>query len=305
MRKINRRTFIKSTAALGGLAYIGVRLFPKILSAQSQSNPVNIYSVSGNDPMGNIKKLISAHWGIEKFIRPGNSVGFLVNSPWKTAGNYTHPDVVLSMIKLCKDAGASEIIVFKPVRSDYWKESQYYEKLKPLINEIKYSGSRRSVAIKGGKTMKEAEVFDDFMNVDVCINIPVAKHHNGTVFSGMLKGLMGVTTSGTNRYMHSPDGKYTYGKPRYLSQCIADLGLVRKPDLCIFDAIECSVDNGPRGPSKIVNPNKILAGTDPLAMDVYAAELIGFYPEDVPTFQKSYENGLGEMDSNKFEIVEV
>jgi len=105
--------------------------------------------------------------------------------------------------------------------------------------------------------------------------------------------------------MHSPDGQYTYEEEEYLAQCIADLNLLRKPDLCIVDAIECALNNGPAGPGETTRPGKILAGKDPLALDVYAASLIGFYPEDILTFKRAYEHTLGELDPGKLKLKEI
>ena len=135
--------------------------------------------------------------------------------------------------------------------------------------------------------------------------VPVAKHHNGTNYSGTLKGLMGVSSRDTNRYMHSPDGEYTYDKEEYLSGCIADLNLIRQADLSVIDATVCGINNGPRGPGDTSSPDRILAGTDPLALDVYAASLIGIEPSGILTFQKAKEHGLGNEDLNSLKVIKL
>jgi uncharacterized protein (DUF362 family) len=141
--------------------------------------------------------------------------------------------------------------------------------------------------------------------VDVFINIPVAKHHAGTVYSGVLKNLMGVSSSYTNRHMHSSDGEYTYAKKEYLSQCIADLNLLRAPDLSIVDAIECGLSNGPRGPSDTSTPNRILLSTDPVAVDVYGSELAGFYPDDILTNDYGGRLGLGKSSMDEISVLNI
>ena len=141
--------------------------------------------------------------------------------------------------------------------------------------------------------------------MDVLISIPVAKHHAGVMYSGNMKGLMGASSSETNRGMHSPSGDYTYDEEEYLAQCIADLNLVRKPDLCIIDAIECGLNNGPAGPGETIRLNKIIAGKDPLATDVYAAKLMGFDPDDILTFQKAAELEIGEIDPGKLKLLQL
>ena len=255
--------------------------------------------------MQNIPELIQRLGGIGDFVSSGESVGFLVNSPWKHPGTYTHPDVALACIKHFKDAGAGKIVVFKPVPEGYWERSVYYNDLKDLVAEISYSEERTDVAIPGGKELKKATVFRDFLEVDRFVNIPVAKHHAGTYFSCNLKNLMGVSTSETNRKMHSREGKYTYGEHEYLAQCIADLNLVRAHDLAIVDALECVLNNGPRGPGETVKPDRILAGTDPVALDVYAAGLIGFHPEEILMFAFAGEHGLGKSKPEDIVVSEI
>lgn len=301
MKSISRRNFLKSSAFFSG-SVLGASLIPKFLKGNALPGTPDIVSIPSDDPMNNIAKALEPFGGIEAFVKPGQSVGFLLNSPWQHPGYYTHPDIGLSMLKLCKDAGAGKLVCYKPVRDDYWQESKYYEEMKPVLDELTYGDERVTVEIPGGKYLKSAEVFKVFLETDVFINIPVAKHHNGTLFSGMLKGLMGVSSRDTNRHMHSPDGEYTYEKEEYLAGCIADLNLLRKPDLCIMDADTCALNNGPRGPGDTTSPKQILAGTDPLAMDVYAAKLIGMEPEDIITFTRAKELNLGNNDLNTIHV---
>jgi uncharacterized protein (DUF362 family) len=304
MNLMNRRNFIRKSITIGGVS-ISLSLMPKFLRANLFNDKSDIHSISYGNLKESIPKLIDSMGGIESFVKPGNSVGFLVNSPWVHQGFYTNPDIVLVLMKMCKDAGASKIICYKPVRDGYWEESQYYEEMKPLIDEIVYGDERVVIDIKGGKEMQSAEVFKVFMESDVFINVPVAKHHNGTIYSGILKNLMGVSSPDTNRHMHSPDGEYTYSKTVYLSTCIADLNLIRKPDLSVIDAGVCAISNGPRGPGDTISPGLIIAGTDPLAMDVYASTLLSMDPQDIYTFTAAKELGLGNSDITEIKIVEL
>ncbi len=304
MKPLNRRKFIRRSISVGGIS-IGLSLMPKIMWANLLSTESDIYTITSENPKESIPKLIESLGGIESFVKPGNSVGFLVNSPWVHKGFYTNPDIVLVVMKMFKDAGAKEIICYKPVREGYWEESQYYEEMKPLIDEIVYGDERVEIDIKGGKEMQSAEIFKVFMESDVFINVPVAKHHNGTIYSGILKNLMGVSSRDTNRHMHSPDGEYTYSKTVYLSTCIADLNLIRKPDFSIIDAGVCAINNGPRGPGETTSPGLILAGTDPLAMDVYASSLLGMVPDDIYTFTAAKELGLGNIDVDAKQVINL
>jgi uncharacterized protein (DUF362 family) len=305
MKKFNRRKFIRSSLAWGGIALLSNQLIPRFLRAAVPLAKPDILVTAGDDPMNAVKNLMATLGGMEKFVSSGQSVGILVNSPWKHPGYFTHPDVALAVVKQCLEAGAGDIVCFKPVPAGYWEKSAYYEEMKEAIENFTYGSDRKMMTIAEGTALKEAEMFDIFEKVDVYISIPVAKHHNGTLFSGALKGLMGISSSTTNRHMHSPDGEYTYAKQEYLSQCIADLNLIRQPDLCIVDAIECALNNGPRGPGDTVKPDKILAGTDMVAVDAYAANLIGFDLADVPSIGMAAKHGLGNDRLEELVVMEV
>ena len=40
-------------------------------------------------------------------------------------------------------------------------------------------------------------------------------------------------------------------------------------------------------------------------MDVYAATLIGFFPDDIRTFGLAFKQGLGEIDPEKVKLLEL
>lgn len=313
MNTLKRRDFLKTGLMAGGAVILSNQLSgsgifspgPVTYKSPSEGEVPDIITISGDNPEENISRLLEPLGGIRSFVSSGQTVGLLVNSPWKNPGYYTRPDVVIAIANLCLAAGAKEIICFKPAQSAYWERGKLYEKYKPVVDRFIYGTGMIEADIPKGVSLKKAEIFKEFNEVDVFISVPVAKHHAGCIFSGNLKGMMGVSSSNTNRHMHSPDGLYTYDEEEYLAQCIADLNLIRKPDLCIIDAIECGLNNGPAGPGETSKPGKIIAGKDPLALDVFAANLIGFYPDDILTFRRAAEHGLGEIDPEKLKLLQL
>jgi uncharacterized protein (DUF362 family) len=313
MKAFKRREFLKTTLIGGGAVILanpvsGLPIYNTGRNAYKLPAPgetPDIVTISGDDPEAGLLRLLEPFGGIKSFVSQGQTVGLLVNSPWKNKGYYTQPDIVIALADLCLKAGAKEIICFKPANKDYWDRGKLSLKYKSLIEGIKYGSGRVEADIPKAVSLKKASIYKEFNEVEVFISIPVAKHHAGCIFSGNLKGMMGATSSETNRYMHSPEGDYTYDNHEYLSQCIADLNLLRKPDLCVVDAIDCSLNNGPAGPGEITHPGKIIAGRDPLALDVFAASLIGFYPDDILTFNKAHDHGLGEIDPGKLKLLEL
>jgi uncharacterized protein (DUF362 family) len=55
----------------------------------------------------------------------------------------------------------------------------------------------------------------------------------------------------------------------------------------------------------MVKPMAVVASNDPVAIDAYCAELIGFEPERVLTIGKGYNLWLGEMDLKKVTLEEI
>jgi uncharacterized protein (DUF362 family) len=63
--------------------------------------------------------------------------------------------------------------------------------------------------------------------------------------------------------------------------------------------------NGPQGPGKLITPQKVFAGVDRVAMDVYGANLLGIKGEEVRTTRMAYEFGLGKINLPSLQIQEI
>jgi uncharacterized protein (DUF362 family) len=141
--------------------------------------------------------------------------------------------------------------------------------------------------------------------VDVLVNIPIAKHHVGTLFSGNLKNMMGGLDHETNAFFHTGSGKTAYEDVGFLSQCIADLNTLRRQNLCIVDATIVLQTNGPAGPGDLLKPQKIVAGTDPVAVDAYCVTLHSRKPQEVVMLAKAAAVGIGRADFQKLNVREI
>ena len=304
---ITRRSFIKGSAVLGVSSILGSSIAGWIHNPAYAASDIDIAAVTGADYFNNTIKAVELLGGMGKFVAKQSKVGLLINSPWDNPGSYVRPDIALAVIQMCRDAGAKEIGVFKSLGSSYWKRSPLSEKFRDEVQSItSLEGNFIEVAIPGGRSLKKAEVAKGLLDCDVFINIPIAKDHSGMGFTGALKNMMGATSSSTNRFFHHGSGKLGwYDDVDFLSQCIADVNLVRKPDLCIFDGTEVLATNGPRGPGKIIKPQKVFVGVDRVAMDVYGANLLGLKGDEIRTAQLAHEHGLGEIDLARLRIEEV
>ena len=59
------------------------------------------------------------------------------------------------------------------------------------------------------------------------------------------------------------------------------------------------------GPGEVLKAQKVVAGTDPVALDAYCCTLWGLEAEDIFVINKAYDHGLGEKDLKKKTIKEV
>ncbi len=140
---------------------------------------------------------------------------------------------------------------------------------------------------------------------DVFIDMPITKDHAGNKFTGTMKNMMGLNYRVSNRTFHKADWKTNEDSIAYLDQCIADLNTVITPDLCIVDATEFITTNGPFGPGELIQPQKVIAGTDRVAIDAYCCGLWGLNPQDIFQIKMGYEHQLGQIDLKKVNLVEI
>lgn len=308
---MKRRDFIKKSIAMGAASVTGAALLPKIGISKPGSLPPGVIPdlavVTGTDYFNNTFKAVDALGGIKNFVTQNAKVGLLINSPWKNPGTYTNPDIALAVVDMCFKAGAKEIYSIEDAAASYWKRSRLAENFKNEIASIKSSGGKIvKVEIPKGKKLKKAEVSHSLMECDVVIDIPICKDHSGTRFSCNLKNMMGACPHSTNRFFHLGSGaKGFYDDIDHLSQCIADLNMVRKPDLCIADATEFVLSNGPSGPGVIKKAQKIVTGTNPVAVDTFCAKLRGLEPEKVQMVKMAQEHGLGSMNISSMAVEKI
>jgi len=308
-KNINRREFIRQSVAAGVAAAAGSASLPSALFGNFLDSKIDISVVNGANFFDNTMKAVDLLGGMSKFVSRGSRVGLLINSPWDKPGTYTNPDTALAVLKMCLEAGAKEIYSIEDASASYWKRSKLYKKFEEDVDKIKPGDSKTNIKIPKGKVLKEADISKTLLDCDVLINIPIVKNHQGTNFTANLKNMMGACSGSTNKYFHKGSRKSGligyYDDVEFLSQCIADVNLIRRPSICIVDATEFVITNGPFGPGEIKKAHKIIAGINCVSVDAYCATLLDLVPKDVLMIQYAYELGLGEIDIKKLSIKEI
>jgi uncharacterized protein (DUF362 family) len=309
-RSIKRREFIWTGALAGATALAGgLRGQGRKIEQMPRVARPDLAVVGGADRVQAVNKGLDAILGMKAFVKPGSSVGLLINAPswWRLPGSHTHPDLALAVILAALDAGAKSVQYLIDPLPGYFKRSPLAAKYEAEIGAVKKcSGNYVETTLPRNKTVKRTRVIREFLDCDVLVDLPIIKNHVGVGMSGCLKNMMGAQDGRSNQFFHAGSGaKGEYDDIPFLSQCIADLNTLRKPDLCVADATEFLLTNGPQGPGELRRLDKVILGTDPVAVDAYGAPFVDLKAADVQMIVKSVEWGLGRMDIDKLAVEQL
>lgn len=307
LKKISRREFIKQGTGMGAAAIASGKLYAKHLEPERKNAAYpHIAVVEGSDPMQSVEKAVDMLGGIKRFISPGSRVALLPNSQSRHPGSYTHPEVIKATVRLCKSAGSRDIKALSWLPKNFWSatglDKVLAEEGAGLIINGREDEHFNKVQLPQGKALKAAHLQKALAEFDLLINIPIIKDHVGNKFTGTMKNLMGLNSPNCNRTFHKENWDTEPSALAHLDQCIADLNLAVSPALCIADITEIITTNGPFGPGKLIRPQKIVVGTDRIAIDAYCTSFLGLKPEDIIMIKRGADHGLGEMDLSRVEI---
>ncbi len=304
MSQMTRRNFL-STLSAGAYGLANLPLFLSLPgTAVTAENPLlDLAVVKNGTPAQMVRKVVEMLGGMSKFVKKGQSVIVKPNIGWdrrpEQAAN-TNPEVVVEIIKLCQEAGASKITVFDrsaTVAQRTYKNSGIEEAAEKAGAKVRHVLESRfmNLPIPQGQAIKSWEFYKDVLEADVLINVPIAKHHSLSKVTLGMKNLMGVI-GGDRGQIHN-------GFP----EKITDINTIIKPQLTILDAVRILTQNGPQGgnPNDVKTMNTIIAGTNTVTVDALGATLFGLKPIELDFLRIANKRGLGEIDLNKLKIKEV
>jgi len=326
----NRREFLKrlavdSVAAVGVLAggYALLREVPSVAEEESaaaspesalaparraaeRADAPPVRSVlgiaKGEDPGVLTRLAVESVGGMKTFVAPGDRVLLKPNIGWdrrpKFAAN-TNPDVVAAAARMCLAAGAREVVVTDspcnhPARC--FDKSGLAEALNGLDVRLFVPTERDYVERDlGGEVLGVWPVLRAVLECDKVINLPIAKHHSSAILSLGMKNWFGILGGGKLRgRLHQE-----------MARAIAELAAYVRPCLTILDAYRILVRNGPQGGSldDTREVKTVVASTDPVAVDAWAATLFDLAPDQVPFVPEAQRLGLGTADLASVETI--
>lgn len=247
---------------------------------------------AGSDPALMVRAALGAVGGIGRFVHPGETVLLKPNAAWDRSpeqGANTHPAVVAEVVRQCRSAGAKRIVVAENPVHDARRCAQRSGILAAVSaaggEYVFPSGSGFTWTALGGTVLDSWEVMSVVFSADRLINLPVVKDHALSVLTCGLKNSYGLV-GGTRARLHQD-----------LHAAIADLAAAFRPTLTIVDATRVMVRGGPTGGrlEDVITRNRVAAGTDPVALDAWAARQLDRDPRDIPHISLAEGKGLGSL----------
>ena len=246
----------------------------------------------GGDAAANVRRALAALGGIERFVRPGESVLIKPNVGWdrlpEQAAN-TDPQLVAELVRLARGAGAKRVLVTDISCNDprrCFARSGIAAAAAAAGAEVVESQRLTLVPASLPGVCGGLEVVSELLRADRVINVPVVKHHSLSKATLGMKNWFGVLGKGRNR-LHQD-----------VTRALAELGADFRPTLTVIDATRVLAANGPVGGSlaDVRAVGAVAAGTDPVALDAWGASLLGLAPERLAYLVAASQAGLGEAD---------
>jgi uncharacterized protein (DUF362 family) len=266
--------------------------------------PPDVVVTRGGEPEELVRRAVAALGGMEKFVPKGAKVIVKPNicvayHTYEYAAT-TNPWVVGTLVKMCYEAGAASVKVmdypFGGTQQQAYEISGIKEQVEvaggEMVNMLSYRYVQTS--IPNAVVLKKTAVYDDILNTDVLINVPIAKQHSAARLTLGMKNLMGVIQNRTALHTN-------------LGQCIADLNALIRPQLTVVDAVRILTANGPTGGDlgDVKKLDTVIASPDVVAADSYATSLFGLKPEDLAYIVAGTAMGLGRSDLQNMKIEEI
>ncbi len=301
-RSVGRRSFLGGVIKATSLAlFAGV---PTMAESIYGATPSTLSIGKGTNYKNIVIDAVDGLGGIRTFITGGERVVVKPNIAWDSPppyGGNTHPLVVKTIVEMCLEAGADRVLVFDnscdDARRTYVSSGikGAVEGLKNPRAKIEYIDNNKWVerSLPRAKKLTRWEFYKEALDADKLINVPVAKTHGSTTLTLSMKNLMGVI--GKNR------GQIHWG----IDQKLADISTFIRPTLIVLDATRIMLHGGPSGSDlgSVKVMNRVIAGTDPVAVDSWGATLFGMKGTEIGHIARAYDMGLGQIDLSKVRII--
>lgn len=313
--RFNRRAFLAKTGKAGvaitavtagslllfdqepplpGLSHKTITGLPDFSVDHGVGNTLSI--VHGRDRKKSVNMALKLLGGLERFIKPGETVAIKPNVAFATPsilGATTNNELVAELVRLCYTEGRAKkvIVLDNPIN-----DPASCFALSGIRQAAESAGARIvmpredlfvDMSLTGGKLIRNWPVFSaPFESVDKLIGIAPVKHHSRSGASMTMKNWYGLL--GGRRNIFHQD----------INTIISELARMVTPTLVILDGTDVMMTNGPTGGSisDLRQRDTLIVSCDQVAADAYGASLLDMKISDLPYLSLAEKAGLGTSD---------
>ena len=248
--------------------------------------------VTGPNRVKTVDKAIELLGGIERFVRPGETVAIKPNIAFASPpmlGATANPELVAEVVRLCYRGGAKKVYVTdNPINdpASCFTLSGIGKAASGAGAEIimPRDGLFKNMTLAGGRLIKNQPIYcGPLLVAQKLIGIAPVKDHHRAGASMAMKNWYGLL--GGRRNIFHQD----------INTIIAELAMLVRPTLVILDGTSVMMTNGPTGGSvsDLRQANTLIASCDMVAADSYGCGLLGMSVSDLPYLAKAEAAGAG------------
>ena len=155
----------------------------------------------------------------------------------------------------------------------------------------------------GGLADSEYSIAAMVLDADVFINVPLAKTHGAKITAAMKNhfGILPGRIYGWSKSRGTQHHRAMPHSPRQMDEAWIDLYGLTRVDLNVVDMIAGS-EAGAFEDNNTQRMNIVLAGANPIAVDLVAAKLMGFNPDDFEFAELAWQHDLGPRTIDDVDI---
>lgn len=211
-----------------------------------------------------------------------------------SGGATTHPELVDGALTYLKNHGFNHLVVLEGSWvGDRTSEAVIASGIDAVCKKhgVPFADTQKDRFRECDGAGMNLKVCEKALAVDYLINIPVLKGHCQTIITCALKNSKGLIPDSEKRRFH------TMG----LHKPIAHLNTIIHQDFVLVDNICGDLDFEEGGNPVVMN--RVLGFKDPVLCDSYAAESMGYRPEDIDYIRLAAELGVGSMDTASAKVI--
>jgi uncharacterized protein (DUF362 family) len=158
------------------------------------------------------------------------------------------------------------------------------------------------VEVPGGLAYQRLTIHRSLTEIDLLCSVPMMKTHILASVTLGMKNLIGLYPGSVYRTVRAGvhDHAADAGSQGVAFE-ILDMVRANKLGLVVIDGSAAMEGNGPSD-GVLVPMDIIIAGTNPLATDMVAANVMGFEPNEIPTFVWAHKTGMQPQSLEEIEI---